>query len=694
MHPAMLAFPVAAILILLLPNRFSRYEVKLVDRMLLGQGVRLITHDLDHDGYFEKIAFGENENTTFVTISNTFRVFDQWNFKKRPETHINRCIIGDANLDEHDEVYVLTYRNDSLFLSAIDIQQKGDFVFFERFICKLGTPVNIEIYNRFPGVVLDLDGDQSGEIVFSINNGHGKYPRRLFAFDIKRDSMIKSPELGASLAGNYFIQDVNNDQRPDFLIGNYASMNYDDTTGIMHDHAAYLIALDHKLQLLFPPVKYLGDFVVVKPYTFHRNDSSLIMNYVQGNDVNDPLNNRIFIYDHLGQLKQTTLLPNSPSKLGYNIINAETDKDKQVIIINPLNQIYILSESLHVKESFDISVRPIHDQMQFDIDKDGYNEFFALSADHKNCLILRHNLKHTTSFEAPLKHTTFYFYPWQEKPDSPHGFMMQYEDIASFYTYTLNPLFYLLYVIHLLVYLAVFGFVLLVRHLQRKQLKRKFENEQKIAELKLLSIYNQINPHFTFNVLNTIGSVILQKKPEAGYDLLMKFARMIRNLLNSSDSICRSLKDEAEFVTDFLELQQTRSYEQFSFEIILDPALDINRLVPKMVLQTHAENAVKHGIIPLKRPGGKIVINIAHADHHLKITITDNGVGRQQAAHNSTYSTGKGISIMNQTFELLNQRNIHPIRQTIHDLYDDSGHSTGTSVVILIPDHFDYGQTK
>ncbi len=694
LHPALLSLPVAALLILLLPDRFSRYEVKLVDRMLLGQGVRIITHDLDHDGYFERIAFGEDINTTFVTINNTFRTFDQWNLERKPETNINRCIIGDANLDGYDEVYVLTYRNDSLFLSAIDIQQKRDFVFFERFISKLGTPVHIDIYNLFPGAVIDLDGDQSGEVVFSINSGYSKFPRSMFTYDIRRDSLLKSPELGANLSGNFFIQDLNNDQSPDFLLGNYASMNYDDTTGIMHDHAAYLIALDHRLQFLFPPVKYPGDYVNVKPYPYKRNDSSLIMSYVQGNDVNDPLNNRVFIYDHLGQLKQTSLLPNSPSKMGYTILNAEADKDKHVMAINPLNQIYILNEGLHMKESFEISVRPIHEQMQFDIDKDGHNEFFVLSADYENCLILRHNLKHTAKFEVPVKSTTLYFYPWQEKPDSPPGFMMQYDDTASFYTYTLNPLSYLLYVFHLLIYLSVFAFVLLIRKLQRKQLQRKYETEQQIAELKLLTIYNQINPHFTFNVLNTIGSVILQHKPEKGYDLLMKFARMIRNLLNSSDSIYRSLNDEAEFVTDFLELQQSRTDEAFSFEIHIDPTVDITRPVPKMVLQTHAENAVKHGIIPLKKPGGQLEINLENTEDHLKITITDNGIGRMRAAGNSTYSTGKGIAILNQTFHLLNQRKIHPIRQSITDLYDDSGNPTGTSVVILIPNHFDFGQTK
>lgn len=690
MHPAMLAFPVAALLILLLPDRFSRYEVKLVSRSILTEGFRMETHDLDDDGYFEKITFGEDVNTTFVTITNAIRTFDQWNLERKPETHINRCIIGDANQDGCDEVYVLTYRSDSLFLSAIDFRLKGNFVFFERFVSILGTPVHIDDQNYSRGTVLDLDGDQSGEVVFTINNGYGKYPRRLFAYDIQRDSLLKSPELGANLSGMHYFQDLNQDGRPDFLIANYASMNYKDTIGILHDNVAYLFALDHRLQFLFQPVKYEGDYVNTHPVPLIRNDSAFILNNVARNDFSSPGNNIFYIYDITGRKKQTVQPPKADFRYGFMIVST---KGGQLILINPGNKIFILSNDLQLIKTVNFAVLPFNENLQFDLDKDGNNEIFARSTDYEKGLILRHDLKHTASFEIPVMNTTFFFYPWQEKPDSPPGFMMQYENIAGFYTYTFNPLSYLLYVIHLLIYFAVLGFVLLVRRLQRKQLKRKFETENQLSELKLLSIYNQINPHFTFNVLNTIGSVILQQKPEVGYELLMKFARMIRNLLSSSDSIFRSLKDEMDFVTDFLELQQARSAAPFDFELQLDPTIDITRPVPKMVLQTHAENAIKHGIIPLKNRTGKLQIALSHEDHHLKITLTDNGVGRQFARQHPTYSTGKGIAILNQTIALLNQRNNHPIIQTIHDLQDEAGEACGTKVVILIPDNYDFGQT-
>lgn len=692
LHPAFLAFPVAALLILLLPDRFSRYEVKLIDRIILSQGTQLLTHDLDHDGCSELTFFGHNKEGAFVTMRNAVRTFDQWNFNQRPETFINRIITGDANHDGTDELYVLSHRADSLFLSAIDIQRLGDFKFYERLITTLGMPVHITNGIWLPGLVVDLDGDASGEVVFLINNGHGKYPRRLFAYDQQRDSVYQSPELGANLAGSLIATDLTGDQKPEFLIPNYGSANYKDTVGILHDHAAYLIALDHHLQFLFPPIKYPGDYVHANPIPFQRNDSMLIICSYGGNRFDMPDNRKLLVYDLQGVKKQEVILPDQMSNTGYEFLFQST-YENGLMLVSQNQQVLTYSNDLKPIKIYDLPIRDLHIK-NFDIDRDGQEEAFVLGFDQEEILVLRHNLKHTARFKVKAIHADIFVYPWQENADKPPGFVVVQENVASFYTYTLNPWSYVLYVIHLGIYAGVLGFVLLVRRLQRKQLRKKYETEQQIAELKLLSIYNQINPHFTFNVLNTIGSVILQQKPEAGYELLMKFSRMIRNLLNSSDSIVRSLKDELEFATDFLELQQVRSNQPFTFEVTPAEGIDFNRPVPKMVIQTHVENAVKHGIIPLKTRPGIIRIALSHTDHQLVITITDNGVGRREAAEHPVYSTGKGIAILQQTYQLLNQRNSRPITQTIADLTDEAGHAAGTAVHIVLPDDFAYTNIK
>jgi LytS/YehU family sensor histidine kinase len=205
-------------------------------------------------------------------------------------------------------------------------------------------------------------------------------------------------------------------------------------------------------------------------------------------------------------------------------------------------------------------------------------------------------------------------------------------------------------------YLFVFAFILLIRRIQRVQLQQKFKAEKRMAELQLLSLRNQMDPHFTFNVLNTIGAAILQNKNEESYNLLLKFSKMIRTTVSSSDQICRSLQEELDFVKNYLDLQLIRCNGCFKFTIDVDKHIDPLQPLPKMILQTYVENALKHGLIP-KKSGGLLKISAIKENGRISLTIEDNGVGRQQAQINGTLSTGVGLKIMRQYYELLNRNN-------------------------------------
>jgi LytS/YehU family sensor histidine kinase len=208
-----------------------------------------------------------------------------------------------------------------------------------------------------------------------------------------------------------------------------------------------------------------------------------------------------------------------------------------------------------------------------------------------------------------------------------------------------------------------------------------------MTELQLLSLRNQMDPHFTFNVLNTIGSVILQNKSDESYDMLMKFSRMIRTTISSANKICRSLEEELSFVKNYLELQQFRYQGNFMYQIDLDPVVDTRDTVPKMILQTYVENALKHGLLPRKE-GGVLKVEIYRRSNYLELSVTDNGVGRQQAKVNGTVSTGVGLTILNQYYQVLNRRNTRPITEEFIDLFDEFGNPAGTRVVVCIPEGF------
>src|SRR6056297_2245988 len=116
------------------------------------------------------------------------------------------------------------------------------------------------------------------------------------------------------------------------------------------------------------------------------------------------------------------------------------------------------------------------------------------------------------------------------------------------------------------IYLLSVLFVYLIQKLQRKQFEKKQEREKRIAELQLQNLKNQLDPHFTFNAMNSIGLHIYEEDKEKAYDQFVRFARLIRSSLLSSDKIFRSLEEELQFTEDYLEFQKERFGDKFDYQ--------------------------------------------------------------------------------------------------------------------------------
>jgi LytS/YehU family sensor histidine kinase len=205
----------------------------------------------------------------------------------------------------------------------------------------------------------------------------------------------------------------------------------------------------------------------------------------------------------------------------------------------------------------------------------------------------------------------------------------------------------------------------------------------RLLTLQLQGIKAQLDPHFTFNTLNSIASLIYLEDRHAAYDYMRKFTQLLRSMLNDAEKIYRNLGDEIEFVTTYLELEKLRFGEKFNYEIEIGEGVSKLEQVPKLVLQTFTENAVKHGIMP-SLSVGLVKISVVREKDYLRITIEDNGVGRKNSAGQSE-STGKGLKLTGEFYEILNRLNKKPIRHVITDLYNASGDPAGTRVEVWVP---------
>ena len=156
------------------------------------------------------------------------------------------------------------------------------------------------------------------------------------------------------------------------------------------------------------------------------------------------------------------------------------------------------------------------------------------------------------------------------------------------------------------------------------------------------------------------------------------------------DKAARPLEEELAYVKMYLDLEKIRFLNKFDFNIKVDDGVDTHVQLPNMILHTYCENAVKHGLMPLKS-GGKLAIQISQHDRVVCVRVEDNGVGRNYAAQNPhLHSTKQGLSILNRQIEIYNRFNREKINQRIEDLISNTGQPAGTRFTVEVPVDFAY----
>ena len=153
----------------------------------------------------------------------------------------------------------------------------------------------------------------------------------------------------------------------------------------------------------------------------------------------------------------------------------------------------------------------------------------------------------------------------------------------------------------------------------------KLEEQQRLLlQARMEALQNQINPHFLFNTLNSVSSLV-RFDPDTARELIIKLANILRRLLHSSDAFV-PLREEVEFIDDYLDIEVVR-FGPDKLQVIkeLEPgSLDV--MVPSMLLQPLVENSIKHGLSS-KIEGGGIYLRSRLSDSRVVIEVEDNGVG-------------------------------------------------------------------
>jgi two-component system, LytTR family, sensor kinase len=228
----------------------------------------------------------------------------------------------------------------------------------------------------------------------------------------------------------------------------------------------------------------------------------------------------------------------------------------------------------------------------------------------------------------------------------------------------------------LIVLATLIGVGLPLRIWNTTRIQRKLEDQERLLmQARVDALISQINPHFLFNTLNTVSSLI-RFDPDTARALLLKLSNILRRRLKSQVHFV-PLKQELDFIDDYLDIEVVRfGSEKLQIRKKVDPGtLDV--LVPSMILQPLVENAIRHGIAP-KLEGGVVTLGASRDNGKLRVEVIDNGVGIPVQKRHEIYDSGIGISNVRERLRVLYGQ--------LFSMTIDSQPGRGTTIRLEIPE--------
>jgi LytS/YehU family sensor histidine kinase len=218
-----------------------------------------------------------------------------------------------------------------------------------------------------------------------------------------------------------------------------------------------------------------------------------------------------------------------------------------------------------------------------------------------------------------------------------------------------------------------------------KEAKLLADFNRKFSQSELKALRSQMNPHFIFNILNTIESYALENNKEAASEMIQKFSRLTRLVLENSMSQLVPFENDWKSLKLYIELECMRYTDKFNVTYNLqEEILGEGYLIPPMIIQPFIENAIIHGL--RNKPGtmGKLFLSANLANEYIVVTVEDNGIGREKAAmikqNNPIHKISLGIKVTQDRIAIYNS--INQDRKAKVEFYDIL---EGTRVMIWLP---------
>lgn len=671
---------ISVVIFMAIVFNINKYQAELISTVVPAENFSYCYEDLDNDGNSEYIEYIRISHDKFglIIFDDNKIIEGQWNFSGKWATTWNPFIV-DYDNDGIKEIFVFTVHNDSIFLHCLDaINRKIEIE--NKAVCKVYKERGEYDFKIRPCTANDVNADGFKELFFSIETDYATRPRNMYAYYPKKDSILVSPK-SCSLVLFPEMFDLDGDSTPEFITTlTYATGNCKPDRKYT-DQYSWLMVFTPKMEFKFPPVRFNAYPAISRFIPFNLGNKKFIiaLHFYEGSES---FKNFIALIDYNGNIIRQKNTGHNVNWYYSKLFSRGYDYKEVFILLEDGTIMEIDSIlNMHKVGQFDNISNTVHVH-KMDIDCDGINEFIFPGKNKGEIIIYRNDFLNPVTLSFNENIANYQISIIKKEGGLPKIFVdtNEYLYTFSYETTTMYKYRYIIF-IPILLFLLLFNFIIeKIKHYR----ELKIANSQKqISELQVKAIQNQLDPHFTFNVFVSFADLINEKDTEKANYIFDKYAGLLKASVFNSGNILISLQDELDFVANYLELEKFRYPGKFSFHVNIQENIDMQASVPKMILHIFVENALKHGIKHLNS-GGKLLIKGARKNGAVSISITDNGVGRAKAKEYASFSTGKGLGIMDQILEYYYMLNKIRISYKIIDLYENNK-AAGTEVKIRIP---------
>lgn len=666
---------------LIQPTSLEKYQGKLVNEQsqLLADGQHIQYLDYNRDGFSESFVYyhmSENRQPVVNQYSNTGNFQNVWYLNGEVVDNFD-FITGDYNNDSTDEVFVFSMDQQGVYLYGLIPGHSNNFLIEKRNICNIPEHTNSAHIVIRGTKLADLNNDGYREVIFSINSRFSNTPRKLIAYDIANDTVISSPEFGMQLVGNPIIFDIDHNGTPEIFLSTLNSANQAWTSASNKGLYSASIVLNADLSYFFVPVLHESRMSVTSTFPFITDIQPTIATLSWS--LNEDESASLSLLNTKGERIEKKRLLNknfviNPQRTIWNQLVLYSKKG----VIEKYNAQLNLSQTLYLKN-------PISQVFYVDMDKDGTEELITVH--HNYLTIFRHNLSHPVKIEIPGLGLQRLSYSIKSNGNTGQYLALQSDNYQYLLSYKKNDRYWLNYVLFATLILALYLIYFILSHYYWARVNRaKFHNER-FFEMQLDLIKSQLDPHFLFNALNSIAFSINKEDRKTAYANLGQFSKFMRESIVSMDEFSRTLDEEIGYVKNYLTLEKFRFKEKFDYDFIISPEIKKSVIVPKLIIFSFTESALKKSVLP-KDGGGNIIFTIdTMGQDFIYISISENGLHRSLETSNENHTLN--MMLMKRIVDYFNRFNNKKIEITIKD-NGSPEKPNGSTVEILVPINYNY----